>query len=122
MTDFVEAVKSAYKNYANFNGRASRSDYWWVYLFFIIIVFALLFLAGLMGRAGGIISIILIIFYIGSIVPMIALACRRMHDSDKSGWFQLIPFYNLYLAIIKGTDGPNRFGEDPLGGTGDTFS
>ncbi len=83
MTDFVDAVKSAYKNYANFNGRASRSDYWWVYLFFIIIVFALLFLAGLMGRAGGIISILLIIFYIGSIVPMIALACRRMHDSDK---------------------------------------
>ena len=122
MTSFVDAVKSAYKNYANFNGRASRSDYWWFALFFMGVVIALSFLAGLLGRAGGIVSIVMMIFYIGSIVPSISLAARRMHDSDKSGWFMLVPIYSLYLAIIKGTDGPNRFGPDPLGGTGDTFN
>lgn len=123
MTDFVTAVKSAFKNYAKFEGRASRSEFWWFYLFFVIVVFVLSFLTPLLGRAiGGLLSIILIIFYIGTIVPYLALLARRMHDSDKSGWFMLIPFYNLYLAIIKGTDGPNRFGPDPLGGTGDTFN
>ena len=66
-------------------------------------------------------GILLMVFYIGSIVPSIALAARRMHDTDHSGWFMLIPFYSLYLAIIKGTDGPNRFGDDPVGGIGNTF-
>lgn len=123
MTDFVNAVKSAYKNYANFKGRASRSDYWWVALFFMVVVFGLSILSTLLGRAiGGLVSLVMIIFYIGSLLPMISLAARRMHDNDKSGWFMLIPIYSFYLAVIKGTDGPNRFGPDPLGGTGDTFN
>ena len=123
MTGFVDAVKSAYKNYANFSGRASRSDYWWVALFYIVVVYGLLFLSMGLGRSiGGLVSLIMMIFVLGSLVPMISLAARRMHDSDKSGWFMLIPIYSLYLAIIKGTDGSNRFGPDPLGGTGDTFN
>lgn len=123
MTSFVDAVKSAYKNYANFNGRAARSEFWWFYLFFIIVAYVPVILAPVLGRAiGGLLGIISLIFVLGSIVPYIALLARRMHDNDKSGWFMLIPLYNLYLAIIKGTDGSNRFGPDPLGGTGDTFN
>ena len=120
MTGFVDAVKSAFQNYANFKGRASRSEFWWFYLFYIIVAFVIGLLSGILGESIG--NILLLIFVLAIIVPFIALTARRMHDSDKSGWFQLIPFYNLYLAIIKGTDGPNRFGPDPLGGTGDTFN
>ncbi|MEP3890990.1 MAG: DUF805 domain-containing protein [Hellea sp.] len=120
MTSFVDAVKSAFQNYANFKGRASRSEFWWFYLFYIIVIVALSFISRIIGETiGGLLSLI---FLLAVIVPFIALGARRMHDSDKSGWFQLIPLYNLYLAIIKGTDGPNRFGPDPLGGTGNTFN
>lgn len=118
---FVDAVKSAYGNYANFKGRASRSEYWWFQLFFMIVYFGLSIAMNALGELGGIVGIVLLVFYIGSLLPMIALAARRMHDSDKSGWFMLIPFYSLYLAIIKGTDGPNRFGDDPVG-VGSTFN
>ncbi len=114
---FVDAVKSAFSNYANFNGRASRSEYWWFYLFWVIVYYGLSLLTGI----ASIFGILALVFVLGSLVPFIALMARRMHDSDKSGWFQLIPLYNLYLAIIKGTDGPNRFGEDPVGGVGNTF-
>lgn len=108
---FVDAVKSAFSNYANFNGRASRSEFWWFFLFYMIVVFVLSFLSGV----SSIFGYVLIAFYLVVIIPYIALLARRMHDTDHSGWFQLIPFYNLYLAIIKGTDGPNRFGDDPVG-------
>jgi len=114
---FVDAVKSAFSNYANFKGRASRSEYWWFVLFYNVIYLVL----GLLASAASIFGIVALVFLLGIIVPLIAVAIRRMHDSDKSGWFMLIPFYNLYLAIIKGTDGTNRFGDDPVGGVGKTF-
>ncbi len=50
--------------------------------------------------------------------PAFAVAIRRMHDVDKSGWFIWVPIYNLILACSSGTPGPNRFGPDPLGGMG----
>jgi len=110
---FVDAVKSVYGNYANFKGRASRSEFWWFVLFYMIVATVLNMVAAGMGKAGGIIGIIYLIFVLGTLVPYIAVAVRRVHDSDKVGWWILLPLYNLYLYIIKGTDGPNRFG-DPV--------
>jgi uncharacterized membrane protein YhaH (DUF805 family) len=46
-------------------------------------------------------------------LPSLALAIRRMHDVDKSGWYSLIPIYNLILLCTEGTTGDNRFGADP---------
>jgi uncharacterized membrane protein YhaH (DUF805 family) len=57
---------------------------------------------------GGLISLALFI-------PGIAVAVRRMHDVGKSGWFILIPIYNLILAVTEGQRGPNEYGEDPKG-------
>ncbi len=105
---FMDAVKSAFSNYANFKGRASRSEFWYFYLFYMILYVLFAIIIGVMPKLG-----ILGLGFLALIVPMISLAARRMHDSDKSGWFQLIPIYSLYLAIIKGTEGPNRFG-DPV--------
>lgn len=45
-------------------------------------------------------------------VPGLAVGVRRMHDTDRSGWFILVPFYNVYLAVVDGTVGDNRFGVD----------
>lgn len=126
---FVEAVKAFYKNYAKFDGRSSRSEYWWAYLYFIIIYVLMLVGSALLGQTlGGILAIVLSLVILASFIPMIAVAIRRLHDVDKSGWFYLlsfIPFVNfyiLYLFIIKGTDGPNRFGPDPLGSDASVFS
>ena len=126
---FVEAVKALYKNYVKFDGRAMRSEYWWPTLYIYILYFFMLVGAGLLGETlGGIVALIVGVVMLGSIIPLIAVTVRRLHDVDKSGWFfllSLIPivnFYILYLTIIKGTDGPNRFGSDPLGSDASVFN
>ena len=63
---------------------------------------------------GGILTGLYSLFIL---VPSIAVGVRRIHDSNKSGWWILLPFYNLYLLIRKGTDGENRFGPNPNGST-----
>ncbi len=109
---FTEAVKTCYSKYATFSGRASRSEYWWFYLFFILVGFVI----GLLSEVSGIFSIVGGIFILGSIIPSIAAGVRRLHDTDKSGWWLLIglvPFIGLlliYFLAIAGTEGENRFG------------
>lgn len=121
------------KRYADFQGRSQRKEFWMFALFVFIVVFVLQILAGVfaagsmsvdpntgavVGGAGmGLIGIILILFYLAILVPSIAVGVRRMHDQDKSGWFILVPIYNLILYCTPGTPGPNRYGPDPLGGT-----
>jgi uncharacterized membrane protein YhaH (DUF805 family) len=55
-----------------------------------------------------------IVFSISLALPVITVGIRRMHDVDRRGWFLLIPIYSLVLLISKGTEGRNRFGDDPL--------
>ena len=61
---------------------------------------------------GGILAMV---WGLLNIIPLIATSIRRVHDQDKSGWFILIPIYNLILYCTDGTAGPNRFGPDPKG-------
>src|SRR3954451_11444724 len=101
------------KRYADFQGRSGRMEFWMFALFIFIVVFVLQILAGILmagsmsvdpntgavvGGAGmGLIGIVFLLFYLAILVPSIAVAVRRMHDQDKSGWFILIPIYNLIL-------------------------
>ncbi len=97
------------KKYAIFSGRASRSEYWYFVLFNIIILLVLQFIGMSMH------SLFLYwIYYLAVLIPSLAVAVRRMHDVNKSGWFILIPIYNLILACTAGTNGPNQYGSDPL--------
>lgn len=70
---------------------------------------------------NGLVGILFIIFILGSMIPSLSVAVRRLHDSEKSGWFLLlafVPFGSLVLLIfycLDGTPGPNRFGPDPKG-------
>ena len=106
----------ALKKYAVFNGRASRSEYWYFTLFYIIILIALVLLDTVIGTAGILSGIAMLGFFI----PSLAVTIRRLHDIDKSGWWILIsivPIVGLILFIFlvkKGTDGDNRFGPDSL--------
>jgi uncharacterized membrane protein YhaH (DUF805 family) len=120
---FMEAVKSVYGRYVDFQGRSPRSEYWWFVLFYIIVVIV----GSVITAAIPFFGIVLIVFYLGSIIPMLAVSIRRLHDLDKSGWFillSLIPIVSLlllYWFCLKGTDGDNRFGPDPLGNVAERF-
>lgn len=121
--DMIQAYKKMFANYANFNGRANRAEYWWVALCQIIIYiicYAIMFIGAANG-SGALATIgsgLLGIYGLATIVPLLALTIRRLHDSDKSGWFillGLIPcvggLISLVLVCLAGTPGSNRFGE-----------
>lgn len=96
------------KNYATFSGRARRSEYWFFFLFNAII-------SVLLNIVGTFLDLPILgsIYSLGILIPSIAVGIRRMHDVNKSGWFLLIPIYNLVLACTNGTQGENSFGSDP---------
>ena len=96
------------KNYATFTGRARRSEYWYFFLFNITASFLVGIIGGLTDNLflGNIYSLLILL-------PSIAVGVRRMHDVGKSGWFILIPIYNLVLAVTEGDKGANEYGEDP---------
>ena len=96
------------KNYATFGGRARRAEYWWFFLINMIISFVV-------GFVGGLIKLPIIgtIYSLAVLLPSIAVGVRRMHDVGKSGWYLLIPIYNLILAVTAGDPGTNAYGADP---------
>lgn len=133
---FVQSIGSFYKRYFDFQTRSSRSEYWWVVLYLILLV--IVCGGGIGALSGGAEPSDLVmgiggLAYLAHIIPIIAVAVRRFHDQDKSGWFYLLSFIPLVGGIIMivfmcigGTPGPNRFGPDPLGrglsGPEDVFS
>ncbi len=96
------------KNYVNFDGRARRSEYWYFILFNFLISIGIGIIAGIIK-----VPIIGTIYSIAVLLPSIAVAVRRMHDVGKSGWYMLIPIYNIILAFTEGTKGNNEYGPDP---------
>ena len=97
------------KNYAVFDGRARRREYWMFVLFNLIVAFVIGFITALLRLPPMIGSL----YSLAVLIPSIAVGVRRMHDTDHSGWFLLIPLYNLILAVREGQQSPNRFGLDP---------
>jgi len=113
---FGEAVKLALTtNYCNFNGRSSRSEFWWYALFTFI-------LGAIIGFvfSGTIYTIVSGIINLGLLLPGLGLAVRRMHDIDKSGWWVLINLIPLVGSIIfiiwavkDSQPTPNQYGPVP---------
>ncbi|MDP3953979.1 MAG: DUF805 domain-containing protein [bacterium] len=95
------------KKYAVFSGRAGRAEYWYFVLFNIIIGFVLGFIEGSNFKGDGPLSNI---YHLAVLLPSLGVAIRRMHDVSKSGWFILIPIYNLILALRRGDTGDNKYG------------
>ncbi len=103
------------KQYADFNGRARRTEYWMYTLFYVIFSVAAQILDSALGLAtledGN--GPIYLILSLGLLIPSIAVCVRRMHDLGKSGWYIIIPIYNIILAATNGQVGENQYGPDP---------
>ncbi|MBK9735258.1 MAG: DUF805 domain-containing protein [Saprospiraceae bacterium] len=102
------------KKYADFEGRARRKEYWMFFLFTFVVSFFTGIIDNMLSGPESI-GFIGLIFQLAVLVPAIAVAIRRMHDVGKSGWFILIPIYNLILALTEGQKGTNEYGPDPKG-------
>ncbi|MFZ7306828.1 DUF805 domain-containing protein [Avibacterium avium] len=105
------------KNYAQFNGRARRKEFWW----FVAVDFLLYVILGML-------DFVLLnndfeftgVYGLATLIPSLAVRVRRLHDTDRSGWWLLIGFIPVIgfivlfiFACLDGTQGRNRFGEDP---------
>ena len=109
--DFVSSVKRNLTTaaYAQFSGRASRSEYWWFYLFTVLAGIA----ADTIGDTVG--NIVSLAFFL----PGLALVARRLHDTGRSGWWFLIAFTVIGIPVllywlVKASDaGANKYGAGP---------
>lgn len=118
----VEAYKKVWKNYANFNGRTSRADYWWFTLANLLItgVLSILTAAGGDSFIGTVFSGVSGLYSLAILIPTLAIDVRRLHDIDKSGWWYLINLVPcigsivfLVFCCMAGTPGDNKYGPDP---------
>jgi uncharacterized membrane protein YhaH (DUF805 family) len=117
---FFEAVGTGFKKSFDFQGRATRPEYWWFALFVFSILCISFFLDGMLGSeidSTGPVELVVIIVVL---LPNLAVTIRRLHDIDRTGWWiflNIIPYVGFIILSIfcalRGTDGPNRFGEDP---------
>ena len=124
--DFMTAVRTCLEKYADFNGRARRSEYW----FFILGVVGVSIIAGILDAIiGSNISagtgIFGLIVGLGLIVPKLSAGARRLHDTGRSGWLQLIgliPCVGWIILIVllvgEGNPGDNQYGPNPKGVAG----
>ncbi|GAB3902519.1 DUF805 domain-containing protein [Larkinella knui] len=101
------------KKYNDFNGRSRRSEYWYFVLINVLVSQVFNFTNILLFDGLVLIGWINLLFNLVILVPSIAVAVRRMHDVGKSGWYALIPVYNLILACTEGVTGPNEYGNNP---------
>ena len=113
---FTEAIKTCFKKYATFSGRARRSEFWYWQLFTLIVGAVAAAIDGSDSNTlAGIVGVVLLI-------PNLAVAVRRLHDTGKSGWYylmNLIPFVGWIFPLIKyftdSQNGSNEYGENPKG-------
>jgi len=132
---FLEAIKYNFQHYADFKGRAQRSQFWWWQLFMWIIYVILNFIDGATGLrmvnvsdlgagqaatfyGGGILATV---WGLATLLPSLGVAVRRLHDTGRSGWWFLLNLLCCIGSIIlivwyimPGTKGENRFGPEPL--------
>ena len=135
------------RRYAEFSGRSRRKEYWMFFLFLIIVGIVLGLIEGALGLTDETTAIgpLSGLFNLAVLVPSIAVGVRRLHDTDRTGWWVLLPLVPYVLAIamlftgslalfgtlimvalvcgivllvfmvLEGTKGPNRYGPDPKG-------
>lgn len=113
---FADAVKTCFSKYADFSGRARRSEYWFFYLFVFLIVVAGSIVDGIIGTT----PVVQVVAVLAVLLPLLAALVRRLHDTGRSGWWALlglVPFGGLVILVFTVMDsGPdNEYGPSPKG-------
>lgn len=113
---FLDPVQN---HYADFEGRATRQQFWMYVLVVLMISVVFMILGAVIGSVAGMVHMLI---SLGLLVPGLAIGARRLHDTGKSGWLQLIvliPFLGVIVLIVlmalEGDAGPNKYGT-PVGG------
>jgi uncharacterized membrane protein YhaH (DUF805 family) len=118
---FGEAVQSCLRQYVGFSGRARRSEYWWFFLFVVIVSVVASVLDALLGTVSDDTNLGLIGTIVGLalVLPTIAVSVRRLHDTSRSGWWYLlvlIPIVGSIILIVfycLDSHGDNQYGPSP---------
>ena len=115
---FGEAVSSGFDHYTKFSGRASRPAFWWFFLFQVLVLIGARILDAILGT-----GFIYFIAALGLFLPALSVAIRRLHDTNRSGWWVLIGlipiigFIVLLIFYLQDSDaGDNQYGPNPAGG------
>lgn len=116
---FADAIRTALSKYALFEGRAGRPEFWWFVLFYFLVQLA----GGVIDAAlfpGSMFGVVATLAGLALLLPTLAVTARRLHDTDLSGWWQLVSFVPVlglialvWLCARRGTPGTNRFGPPP---------
>ena len=109
---FSEAVRSGFDHYTTFDGRASRPAFWWWFLFSVLVAIAANILDALIGTV-----IVSIVVALGLLLPNLSVSIRRLHDTDRTGWWiliGLIPIIGFIVLLVfyaqKSDPGENSYG------------
>ena len=130
--DFMTAVRTCLSKYVDFSGRARRSEYWYFALFSFLVGIVTNVIDAVIGTdydgatSGGLINTVV---SLALFLPSLAAGVRRLHDTDRSGWWILWGYLLAILCCIgfiillvfwlqRGTPGDNKFGADPLTANG----
>ena len=128
---FVKAIESSLSQYMTFRGRAARSEFWFFNLFSSICSVVAIIIDNILGiqfknidsLSGGLYGYIYLLVALGLFIPSLSVSVRRLHDTNRSGWWYwilLIPLIGVILLLVwlcsKGTSGDNDYGSDPLSG------
>ena len=110
----MEYFIDAFRKYADFSGRASRKQYWMFILIFMIIYLVLAVVDALLGM-----FVLAAIFNLALLIPSLSIAARRLHDTGRTGWWQLIIFIPLIgvivllVFLVQDSHGENDYGPNP---------
>jgi uncharacterized membrane protein YhaH (DUF805 family) len=115
---FGQSISYCFNNYANFNGRGRRSEFWWFYLFIAIVsIVVQAVLGGILGQDSVVYFLVTAVVTVALVIPLYAAGARRLHDTGKSGWMQLlllIPCVGLIVLIVfwaqPGQPADNQYG------------
>jgi uncharacterized membrane protein YhaH (DUF805 family) len=104
----------ALKKYAQFEGRATKKEFWMFVLFNIIISIIIGIIGNILGLDKGDQNILSNTYNLAIFLPSIAIAVRRLHDTNSSGWWVLFPIVNIIMCIQEGTLGENKYGPSTI--------
>lgn len=95
--NFTTAISTCLSKYATFKGRATRSEFWWFYLFTVLLNWGASLVGNTLGEGGEYLStVVSLVFFI----PAIAAGSRRLHDTGRSGWWQLLMLTVIGLILL----------------------